>query len=369
MIRVLLVDDSPVALAVLKRMLANAPGIEVVGTAVNGEEALRVLPTLRPQVICTDFHMPRMNGLALTKEIMAHTPLPILVVSVSVQHESDDENIFQFLEAGAIDVFPKPQGGLNDPDGSLTRELTTKIRVLSGVVPIRRRIRHVCQNPFLRDPHPDNALPDPATRRSTPAVPVPFDAASPFKIIGIGASTGGPQALQAILSALPARFPLPVVCVQHISLGFLNEMVNWLQTHTPLTVRIAQTGERPMPGHVYFPPEEHHLVFDNQGRFATTRDRNASLHTPSIDMTFHAMAHQYRHQSLGILLTGMGRDGAEGLLAIAQSGGQTIAQDEASCVVFGMPKQAIELGAAKRILPIDDIATTLAHLVHISSVR
>lgn len=347
MIRVMLVDDSLVALTILKKMLNESPDVEVVGTAANGMEALEMIPRVNPNVICTDLHMPRMDGLKLTREVMQRHPLPILVVSVSVQ-DGDDENIFQLLEAGAIDVFPKPRGGLDGAmDRGLTRELLTKVKILSGVVPIRRHRRGV-----------------PASAISAPqAAPAPRLGGAPCpKMLVIGASTGGPQAIMEILSELPADLPMPIICVQHISIGFLTEMVEWLNKHTPLQVCIAREGETPVAGRVYFPPEENHLLFDEHRRFLASRDgvheffmESAPWHCPSVDVTFHSAVMAYGREAMGVLLTGMGRDGAEGMAAMARAGCITVAQDEESCVVFGMPQQAIALGAARHVLPLSRI--------------
>ncbi|NGZ27278.1 MAG: chemotaxis-specific protein-glutamate methyltransferase CheB [Magnetococcales bacterium] len=343
-IRVLLVDDSIIALTVLRKMFDSANDVEIVGTAKDGVEALELIPKVSPNVICTDLHMPRMDGLQLTKEVMQRHPLPILVVSVSVQ-DGDDDNIFRLLEAGAIDVFPKPRGGL---DGNLdpfrTRELLSKVRILSGVVPIRRHRRVT------------------AGSGSSPQVVVRSGVSRP-KLITIGASTGGPQAIMEILSDLPGDLAVPVVCIQHISSGFLNEMVEWLNRHTPLKVTVAREGEAPKAGWVYFPPEDCHLTFDDQGRFITRHEEqqdffleSAPWHCPSVDVTFMSALKAYGKDILALLLTGMGKDGAEGMMAMTRSGCITVAQDEESCVVFGMPQQAIAMGGARHVLSLARMA-------------
>lgn len=345
-IPVLLVDDSPIALVVLKKMIATDPGIEVVGTAANGLEGMEMIARVRPKVVLTDLHMPKMDGLGFTRAVMSRNPLPILVVSVSVQQNADDHTIFELLEAGAIDVFPKPRGGLNSAGEALSRELTGKIRLLSGVVPIRRH-RNGGEHPARQ------------------AVPLPGTALhprSPVRMVAIGASTGGPQALLDILSALPATFSAPILCVQHISEGFLQEMISWLNGHTRLSVGQAPIGRKPEPGHVYFPPEGAHLVIDSQGCFALESGHGNEAHRPSIDIALRSVADHYRQGAVGVLLTGMGQDGAEGMRAIFDRGGLTIAQDEASCVVFGMPAQAIRLGAASQVLPVSRIAAALTGL-------
>lgn len=343
-IRTLLVEDSPVALTILKRILETAADIEIVGTAQTGLEALSLIPVVQPDVICTDLHMPQMNGLELTAQIMDQHPRPILVVSASVQEE-DTHHIFQLLEAGAVDVLPKPRAGL-DPDSlSLQQSLIDKVKVVSGVRVFKKRRSRSAPAPL-----PVST----GIKMSTPCRP---------KILAIGASTGGPLALQTILAQLPKDFPIPIVCVQHISSGFLSGLIDWLAMQCPLAVQIADPGARPEPGKIYFPPERQHLILNDQGRFACSGATPTDSHCPSITLTFNSIARFYGRRAIGVLLTGMGRDGAEGMQAIAQAGGLTIAQDEATSVIFGMPKEAIALNAARHILPVDTIGSTLIQLL------
>ena len=340
MIRVLLVDDSPIALHILQRLLSNLHDIQVAGTAANGKEALELIPTLNPDVICTDLHMPVMDGLELTRAVMNKYPRPILVVSVSV--EPDSPNIFRLLEAGALDIYTKPRDILATDQDKLARELASKIRILAGVHVFRRTAAAKI------------------TPQSLPPLALPHHA--PVRIVAIGASTGGPQALREILSHLPANFPVPVMCVQHIGGDFLSGMVTWLDEASPLPVRKAVQGEQPQPGLVYFAPEDTHLVLDDSGRFDLTQAPPCDGHRPSATVTLRTAARHFGAGAVGVLLTGMGRDGAEGLAEIAAVGGVTIAQDEASSVVYGMPKAAVELGAAQHVLPLDQIAAALVAL-------
>jgi two-component system chemotaxis response regulator CheB len=379
-IRVLLVEDSPVALTILKRMLASCPDIMVVGTARTGKEGLALVPVLQPQVICTDLHMPQMDGLEFTQEVMANFPRPILVISTSVQVE-DTHNVFRLLQAGAVDVFPKPQGAIGANYETIRQELISKIKILSGVAVFTLRRKKTKASELSQSSYP-GILPKETLPRSPtqPVVPLkenqpaakmparftpvvssthPTPIVNPFmapKIVVIGASTGGPQALHTILTQLPKDFPVPVICVQHISEGFLKGLVDWLNGECPLSVRVALPGEVPQAGIVYFPPERRHLELDTQGRFRCTSTPPLAGHRPSVTVTFNAVAQIYGKTAAGVLLTGMGRDGADGLHTIARAGGLTIAQNEKSCVVFGMPKEAIALGAAQHILPITDIA-------------
>ncbi len=342
MIRVLLVDDSPLVLNILQRLLSRSPEIQVVGTATNGKEALDLLPALNPDVICTDLHMPVMDGLEFTREVMAKYPRPILVVSVSV--EAGSANVFMLLDAGAVDVFPKPRA-IQDADfDKVADELASRIRILAGVRVIHRS--NVMNAPLALPP----------TTSSRPQ--------SSLRIIVIGASTGGPQALRDILSHLPATFPLPVVCVQHIGSSFLSGMVDWLADACTLTVRKAAHGETPQTGVVYFAPEDNHLEFNSDGCFLFSIAPPVDGHRPSVTVTMQAAARCFGGGTVGVLLTGMGSDGADGMASIATAGGITLAQDEASSVVYGMPKAAVALGAAQKILPLEQIAPALEALVN-----
>lgn len=341
-IRVLLVDDSAIALEGLKKMLLQAPDIHVVGTARNGKEALELIPRLQPAVVCSDLHMPVMDGLRLTREIMEKFPRPILIVSASVGEGSD--NSISLIEAGAVDVFAIPRGGLNSEFKAMAPELIRKIRVLSGVRVFRK---------FQRDaPH----LP---SSSGAPRIP---GTTRPAHIVVIGASTGGPQAFQAILARLPADFQLPVVCVQHISEGFLDGFVKWLESQCKVKVRIAREGEHPSPGTVYFPRERTHLSFDRLGRFVFPAEPPCRGHRPSVTITMRSAAECFGPTVIGILLTGMGNDGVEGMREVARAGGITIAQDEESSVVFGMPREAIESGAARYVIPLEDISSALIRM-------
>lgn len=337
-IRVLLVDDSKVALTILKRLISSSPDMEVVGAASHAEEALSLIPQLDPNVICTDFRMPGMDGLAFIKEVMEKYPRPVLVISVSVQ-KGQTQNIFQLLEAGALDVFPKPRAGAEADFEKARDELVSKIRILSGVVVFRKR-----------------------KIKPAPAACVLEARPGSVRMVCIGASTGGPMALHDILTALPENFPAPLVCVQHIGEGFLDGLVEWLASLTSLKVKIATPGGFPEKGTAYFPPEGRHITFDTAGRFVASQEPSFNGHRPSIDITFKSVAHHYGPSSIGILLTGMGADGAEGLLDIHRAGGITIAQDEATSLVFGMPKRAIERGAARCVLPLDRMAEALVRL-------
>ena len=284
-VSVLLVDDSLIALTILSRMLSTSPDIQVVGKARSGREALELIPRLHPAVICTDLHMPDMDGLELTKEIMARFPRPILVVSAAVQPE-DAHNVFNLLEAGAIDVLPKPRGGLAADEPHIAQELIRKIKIISGVVALTRRQKTVSGLGQIQD--------DPASLPCTP------------RIVAIGASTGGPQALRTILAQLPANFPAPILCVQHISDGFLGGLVDWLASHCSMSMKIAQSGEPPLAGTIYFPQEGAHLEINKGGRLVCSHKAPIDGHRPSVTATFKSVAGYCGDGAIGILLTGHG---------------------------------------------------------------
>lgn len=350
-IKVLLVDDSKIALVIYKRVLDAVPDIEVVGVAHSGRAALELIPKLQPNVICTDLHMPDIDGLELTKIVMEKFPKPILVSSVSVQKQGDEHNIFALLQAGAIDICAKPIDGVNDENQEFTQELVRKIRILSGVVPITKRRRETKT--------------ETAGISVSKPMPIVQTSLQTIKMVAIGASTGGPQALLEILAPLSANFPVPIVCVQHISEGFLSGLIEWLNNHCSLRVKIAEKGELPCAGTIYFPAERQHLVLDDKGLFEVNRDEPVGGHRPSITTTFLSLAEHYRGNLLGIILTGMGRDGADGLKKIYDYGGVTIAQDEATSVVYGMPKAASDLGAARYLLGIKEIYPAILKIVGI----
>jgi len=242
------------------------------------------------------------------------------------------------LAAGAIDVFVRPRDGAGGGTQRNADELIDKIKVLAGVVPFKRRGSTHGDIPELRK--------DRNLRRE-------------IQIAAIGASVGGPHALNIVLRSLPSSCPVPIVCVQHIGAGFLQDLMDWLGVDSKLKIKKAETGERPVAGTVYFPQEDAHLIVDQNGRFATSIESSVNGHRPSITVTFKSIASYFRSAAAGVLLTGMGEDGADGLKEIALAGGLTIAQDEATSVVFGMARHAIELGAARHVLPVSQIARTL----------
>lgn len=338
-IRVLVVDDSLVAREMLKHILGSDAGIEVIGTATDGSEAVEMTAALRPDLVTMDIHMPRMDGIEATERIMAYTPTPVLVVSSSVYGEGVGR-AFDALAYGALDVVLKPAprdwAGLDD----IARDLVRRVQMLSQV----RVITHVRGRS--------------AGRRASAARSEPRSGS----VVAIGASTGGPSALREVLGGLPEGLPAPILVAQHIADGFIPGLVEWLDGACAIRVRVAEDGCALVPGTAYLAPTGRDLRFDG-GAARLADPAKGQVHAPSADVLFESVVRSRGHDSVGVLLTGMGADGARGLRALRDAGAATIAQDEATSVVFGMPRAAIELGAAGRVLPLGDIAGAIAALV------
>lgn len=343
-IRVLVVEDSLTIRKRLVEVLNSDPALEVVGEAEDGKQAIELCQALRPAVISMDMMLPVMTGLAATEYIMAFCPTPILVVSAST-NRGEAFHTFDALAAGALDVLEKPTGA--EHDGDWEQRFLSTVKLISRVKVIT---------------HPRARLEQADRSGAAPAV---HGAGSELRAIAIGASTGGPSALVTILRALPADFPLPIFLVIHISEPFAVAFAEWLDGQSALRVRYALNGqalpERGATG-VFLAPPERHLVVRG-GKFHLTTDPERHSCRPSVDTLFESVAREFGGACAACLLTGMGRDGAQGLLAIRRAGGVTIAQDEASCVVFGMPREAILLGAATHVLPINQIGSTLITLI------
>ncbi|MBW4634752.1 MAG: response regulator [Iphinoe sp. HA4291-MV1] len=353
--KVVLVEDSPIALEILQRLLNSSPEVAVVGTARDGMEGLDIITQTQPDVICTDLLMENMDGLELTKRVMAQDPRPILVISNFVQN-TDVDNIFRLLQAGAADVFPKPTAGSSTDYERIKAALVAKIKVLSSM---KVAVKPQQQKQPLTPPPVKPTTSVSSLNTEKKVTNTTYD----IQVISIGASTRGLQAIQKIFCKLPANFPLPIICTLHVGEGVLSGLVNWLSCECSLKVKVAEVGESPSPGTIYFAPEKNHLELDSRGKFIYSKTLSTEKHCPSITVMFKSIARFYGRTSAGILLTGLGNDGAEGLQAISQVGGLTVAQDEKDGVVFGMVKEAIALGAAQYLLSIKDIAPFLVDTV------
>ena len=348
MINVLVVEDSRVIRDYLVYVLKTDPEIRVMGTADSGEAALEFLGTHRPDAMLMDIHMPGIDGLETTRRIMSSNPVPIVVCTASTQFDQVN-TAMSALEAGALAVLKKPMG-LGHPDAKNGAAAIINTLKLMSEVKVVRRWNHTA----------------PAATHAAPAFvePMPRDAVGhDAAIIAIGASTGGPPALLQILSGLSTAFPTPILVVQHISAGFTDGFAEWLATSSGLPVHVTHGGETPLPGHVYVAPDDHHLRVGPRGEIETTQDAPYNGLRPSVGVLFRSVAERFGRRAIGVLLTGMGRDGAEELKLMADRGALTIAQDEESCVVFGMPGEAIRLGAARFVFPPQKIAELLATAV------
>ena len=358
MIRVLIVDDSATARLLLTRLLTSDPDIEVVGTANDGAEGVARALELRPNLITMDIRMPRMDGLEATRRIMEQIPTPIIVVSASVD-SADLPITFSAIQAGALEVLEKPVGFGAQNFEALRQRLLLTVKLMAEVMVVRRRPRPPTGTlPASSAPH----YGPPAERpRVTQPLHIP-SLSQPLALVAIGASTGGPSALATLLKVLPADFPVPIAIVQHIASGFLPGLVTWLQTMCALSLKVAQEGELMAPGQVYFAPEDRHLVLSARGMLSASYAPAVSHVRPSATVLFKSAAAAYGPEVAGVLLTGMGDDGAEGLKAIREAGGTTLAQDEATSVVYGMPRAAVELGAVSVVLPLERMAPTMIAL-------
>ena len=355
MIRVLVVEDSATMRHHLRGALAADEELVVVGEAVDGAQAVQLCGRLRPDVVTMDMMLPRMSGLVATEHIMADYPTPILVVSSADRQELF--STYNALAAGAVDVLEKPRG--DDSDAGWGQRLCAAVRLVSRI--------KVITHPRAR--LDGRGRPAPV---AVPPVATPAGLSTGIRLVALGASTGGPGALTELLRALPAGFRAPVLCVQHIAASepFAVAFSDWLADQTGRSVTYAVDGVSigALTGRVVLaPPDRHLFVRDGVVRLDHAPPRHSCR--PSVDVLFESVAREFGATSAGVLLTGMGRDGAEGLLRIRAAGGATFAQDEASCVVYGMPREAALLGAAAYVLPPAKIANHLGYLVPVAGVR
>jgi len=360
---VLVVEDSLTIRKYLVEALRADPQIEVVGEADDGQKAIELCEKLRPDVISLDMMLPVLNGLAATEHIMAYFPTPILVVSAST-NRGELFKTYEALAAGAVDVLEKPTGD------SFGDEWESKYRRTIKMVSRIRVITHPrARLADFQAARVGLAQRGPVNQPSVSGLTGLSDDAGSFRCVAIGASTGGPGAVAHVLRSLPPQFPLPVLVVIHIASPFAVALTEWFGTVASIPVRDCVDGQLMpqvgQPGVIMAPPDRHLVL--KSGRLWTTRDAERHFCRPSVDVLFESLAREMGHSVVACLLTGMGRDGATGLLAIKKAGGMTIAQDEASSVVYGMPRAAIELDAARRVLALDEIGPALLHLAQLSS--
>ncbi|HEY0510837.1 MAG TPA: chemotaxis-specific protein-glutamate methyltransferase CheB [Thermoanaerobaculia bacterium] len=338
MIRVLLVDDSPSVRAVLKRFFRKTRDIEVVGESADGAQAVQAVIDLQPHVVVMDLQMPVLDGYEATEQIMAVRPTPIVVLS-SRANRNQMQTAFEAMRRGALEVLPKPE---DTPSWQqLAESLPETVRTVAAA-------RTKPKAPRVRNARPA-------------ALAAPSGEA--LRWVAIGASTGGPAAIRELLEEVPADAPVGFLIVQHIASGFELGFADWLNKELPFDVRLAVDGEVLRRGAVRLAPGGAHLRIEGRGVLRLDSDTPARKgHRPSVDEMFHSCAEHCPREVAGVLMTGMGADGVEGLLALRQAGGITLAQDEASSVVFGMPRVALERGAAEISLPPRELARALARL-------
>ncbi|MCK5145867.1 chemotaxis-specific protein-glutamate methyltransferase CheB [bacterium] len=345
MIRVLLIEDSAITRHYLSRLLNADPEIEVVGTARRGSDALKLTLELKPDVVTMDIHMPGINGFEATRRIMEECPVPVIICSSSLS-DIDSES---YIEAGAVAAVITPVGGLGDEANVAASDFIQTVKAMASVKLIRRWTKDkyaasietdVVDRKFLR-------------KRQTTAA----------NYVVIGASTGGPPVISKILSILPQPFPVPILIVQHISIGFLEGLCSWLGKNTDFPVVIAEEGMEAMPGVAHFAPDTHHMTVDPDGMIRLWDCPAVNHLKPAIAPLFKSMAKNFGNKTVAIMLTGMGRDGAQEMRWIYDAGGVTIAQDRQTSVVHGMPAEAIRLGGVQYIEPPEKIALRICEAV------
>ncbi|ACA14816.1 response regulator receiver modulated CheB methylesterase [Methylobacterium sp. 4-46] len=351
-VRVMLVEDSLVVRQLLAHIVSRDPRLALVAAVPSGEEALREIHRVQPDVISMDIRLPGIDGLETTRRIMAERPTPIVVIADAVE-DSSLKISMNALRAGALSVVEKPVGTGHRAYAAVADEICTQLRIMSEVPVIRRRpIGAERERPPLFDP---------------PARPDAVGA--PPGLVAVAASTGGPPAFARLLGALPAAFPAPILLVQHMGAAFMDGFAAWLNGVVPLAVEIAAEGVRPLPGHVYVAPGDRHLEFGPGGLIALSDDPPIGGQRPSATALFRSLARHAGSRALGILLTGMGEDGAAGLLDMRRAGALTIAEHETSAVVYGMPAAAVRLRAASAVLPLDMIAPRILRAVQPGAAR
>lgn len=331
MTRLLVADDSPTARALLVAMLSSDPELEVVGQAADGLQAVEAATRLRPDLITMDIQMPNLDGIGATRRIMALAPAPIVIVSSLDVREIGIS--LEALRAGALALFPKPPGPGSPEFERQRADLIATVKAMARV-PLGR------------------------PRPAPPPAPARVAGRAPARAVAVAASTGGPSALHRTLARLPGTFPVPILVVQHLAVGFAEGLARWLDGATALRVRVAQAGEPLLPAAVYLAPDHRHLGVAD-GRAILSDAPPVEGFRPSGSFLFDSVAAAYGPAACGVILTGIGRDGVAGLRTLRGAGGLVLAQDEASSVVFGMPGAAVAEGLADEIVPLESLADRL----------
>lgn len=337
-IRLLVAEDSAATREYLVHLLGEDPALVVVATARDGREALDETERLEPDLILMDVHMPRMNGYEATRTIMERFPLPIVLMSSSFAL-SERTMTFEALEAGALTVVAKPLGPGHPGQPESAERLVETVKLMAEVKVVRRWPKR--------------------ERPVSPAPATPSRTGRRIRLVAIAASTGGPAAVARILKGLPRDLGVPILLVQHIAHGFAQGLSEWLSQETPFAAKLAEAGEIAEAGAVYVAPDGQQMGITPEGRIHLTEEPGEDGFRPSASYLFESVARACGASAMGVVLTGMGRDGASGLRTLREVGGMTLAQDGESCVVFGMPQEAVRLGAAERVLPPDGIAAAI----------
>lgn len=330
-IRVLVVEDSRAQRELLVGLLGTTREFVVAGTASNGQEAIAAALQLRPDVIAMDIHLPILDGYDATRQIMQRCPTPIVMVS-SAGDDASRRSV-EALAAGALAVVRKPSSAALAGNHADRAAFLTTLRLMAGVRVVTR--------------HGPRVVPPNPAAETTGLAPL---------VLVIAASTGGPAALQRVLQGLGGHFPLPILVVQHIARGFVTALADWLNATVPMPVVIASNEQRLQPSQIYLAPDDHHIITRERGTVAPRPAAATDRFCPSADLLFESVAHSYRARAIGLILTGMGDDGTAGLRALHAAGARTLAQDEASSVVYGMPRAAAAAGVIGRVAPLSELA-------------
>jgi two-component system chemotaxis response regulator CheB len=352
-IRVLTVDDSALMRQVLATLLAKDPGIEVIGSAPDPYIAREKIKAMSPDVLTLDVEMPKMDGITFLEKLMKGHPMPVIMVSSLT--EAGCQTTLRALELGAVDFITKPKIDLREGMEEVAQDLIGKIKAAAVAKIIRSELR-------VSGSGGNSKL---ATRNSKPEIGSGAMLKTTDTIIAIGSSTGGTEAVKDVLMSLPPNTP-PILITQHMPERFTKTWADRMNSLCRISVKEAEDGDSVLPGHALVAPGNYHMALVRSGARYSVRinqDDPVNRHRPSVDVMFESVAQYAGGNAVGVILTGMGGDGAKGLLAMKQAGASTIAQDEASCVVFGMPKEAIKLGGVDKVVPLTDIAGTVLEYV------
>lgn len=348
MIRVLVAEDSTTTRQLLVSIIQEDPEMEVAGEAKNGLEAVELCQKLRPDIVAMDIDMPDMNGFEATKRIMIEFPTPIVIISSS-RNVAEVQTALQALKVGALTLMKKPCAPGIEASAEEHRQFIATLKSMSQV----KVIRHWPDQPEVKSPMvPYSGKSDPGSRQG---------------VVAIVASTGGPAALNRIFSELPENFPLPILVVQHMALGFIDGCAAWMTGNSPLHIKVAEEGESLLPGRVYLAGDDRHLGVSDRFTLRYSSSIPIGAFRPSGTFLFESAAKTYGSSVIAVVLTGMGSDGAAGLKKVKEAGGRVLVQDQESSVIFGMPDEAIKSGCADKILPLAEIASELMKMIHLGA--